>query len=1530
MDVTKANVKNIYQLTPLQEGMLFHALLEADSSAYFQQLSCEIRGHLDLAQFAESWNELVRRHEVLRSVFIHEGTDRPLQIVLKERKVDLTVVDLHQNPRDPAVLIEEFKAAERARPFDLSRDLLLRVAVLSFGSDRYEFIWSHHHIILDGWSVSLLLGELLEIYNATRSGNRPTLAPVTPFSRYIKWLEAKDREASVRFWRTALEGYAQRLGIPFSREKQSENFSEHDTFTFAIEKDATEKLHVLTARLGITLYTALQTAWALLLARYNGVSDVVFGSVVSGRSPEIFGVERMIGNFINTIPVRVKIHPELTFAQLLAQVQQNALAAEPHHYLPLSRVQAESGLHEGLFDTLVAFANYPVETRVDALGDVSKYGFRIGKASHFEQTHYDFDLQFLLTDQLHIRIGYEKHLYDEAQIHRAAKHFRAVLDAMLANECALIGSVDFLTDHERQRILKLLSGPRAPYSTELSLTQLFEQQVRRTPEQVSVKAGALCLSYDELNEQANRLAHQLREAYHIGPDERVGLLLDRDVGMIVGMLAVLKAGGSYVPIEASLPADRIRYVLTNSDCRIVLTSPTTYSLAKEVTTKPIVNLAAIPDGPAADLLPSANGQSLAYVIYTSGSTGHPKGVMIEHHSVVNLVQGLRQHLYAKHEEPLTVALIASYSFDASVQQIFATLLLGHTLVIVDDATKRDGQTLNQFLLEHAVDVIDGTPTLLQLMVQAKGFAEVRQRVKHALIGGEALPWPLLRQIAEVPGVMQISNVYGPTECCVDATAYLVDHVSEHAKNAALIGHPLANVQVVVLDNMGHLADAGISGEICILGPGVGRGYLNDPALTAQKFVHCPFAPQELMYRTADAGRWLPDGSLEFLGRLDSQVKVRGYRIELEEIEHHLRQHPSIARAAVAVQRSAGREEIHAYIVSPSHLTVEELRIHLGRTLPDYMIPARFLQVEDLPRTLSGKLDRNALVHLESEVSLDLGSDYLPPANLVERRLAEVWQDVLGHERVGVNDNYFALGGDSIKAIQLLSRLLRHQLKFAIRDLFRYPTIRSLAPHVVDVTHARMREQDVQHADCPLTAIQAQFFAEHTVEPHRFNHAVLLRARNRLDVDAVRQVFTSLWNLHDSLRLTFHQLSTEGKERSKSWMQRVTAVGEEKREVEVVDLRTSLGALKDMEQHAATLQGSFDLSTGPLLKFVIFRMAEVDRLLILAHHLCLDGVSWRILFEDFIEAYTCALAGQSIQLVRPSDSYTSWAAALSRYSRSTELFAEIPYWRDLERLALTLTSDEERTGAAYYRDLDRISATFSKAETAALLTEVNRAYNTTPEDILLTSLARTLHAWRGCSQTVISLEGHGREDILPGVDVSHTVGWFTSMYPFLLAIDPERNLGYQIKSIKECLRSIPNKGVGYGILRYLTPPDMAERPHFTVQPRLRFNYLGQIDGALDAGLFQFEQALLGEAVSPDALCPVDLDVSGMIVDDRLELTVAYNKIHFAEKALLSFLNEFQRQVRLVISHCQDQKHTELTPTDLSYSKISIDELEDIFS
>lgn len=1530
MDVTKANVKNIYQLTPLQEGMLFHALLEADSSAYFQQLSCEIRGHLDLARFAESWNEMVRRHEVLRSVFIHEGTDRPLQLVLKERKVDLRVVDLRQDPRDPAVLVEECKAAERARPFDLSRDLLLRVVILSFAHDRYEFIWSHHHIVLDGWSVNLLLGELLEIYNATRNGKRSTLAPATPFSRYIKWLEAKDREASARFWRTTLEGYTQRIGIPFSQEKQSENLSEHDTFTFAIEKDVTEKLHALTTRLGVTLYTALQTTWALLLARYNGVADVVFGSVVSGRSPEIAGVERMIGNFINTIPVRVKIQPELTFAQLLVQVQQHALAAEPHHYLPLSRIQADSGLHDGLFDTLVAFANYPVETRVDALSDVSKYGFCIGKVSHFEQTHYDFDLQFLLTDQLHIRVGYAKHLYEEAQIRRVARHFRVVLNAMLENECSLIGAVAFLPDHERQRILTLLSGPRVAYPAELSLTQLFEQQVRRTPDQVAVKAGAICLSYSELNEQANRLAHHLRQVYHLGPDERVGLLLDRDVGMIVGMLAVLKAGGSYVPIEASVPVDRIRYVLTNSACRVVLASPTTYSLAKEVATKAIVNLAAIPEGPVANLSPSANGHNLAYVIYTSGSTGQPKGVMIEHRSVVNLVQGLQRHLYERYEEPLTVALIASYSFDASVQQIFATLLLGHTLVIVDDATKHDGQTLNRFLLDHAVDVLDGTPTLLQLMEQAKGFTEVRQRVKHALIGGEALPWPLLRQIAEIPGTMKISNVYGPTECCVDATAYLVDRVAEHAKNAAPIGHPLANVQVVVLDNMGHLADVGISGEICILGAGVGRGYLNDLALTAQKFVHCPFAPQERMYRTADAGRWLPDGSLEFLGRLDSQVKVRGYRIELEEIEHHLRQHPSIIRAAVAVSRSADREELQAYIVSPSRLTVEELRIHLGRTLPDYMIPARFLQVEDLPRTLNGKLDRNALVNLESEASLALGSDYLSPENPVEQRLAEVWQVVLGHERVGVNDNYFALGGDSIKAIQLLSRLLRHHLKFAIRDLFRYPTIRALAPHVIDVTHARVREQDVQHSDCPLTAIQTQFFAEHTVEPHRFNHAVLLRARNRLDVDAVRQAFTSLWNLHDSLRLTFHQLSAEGKERSKSWVQRVTAVGEEKREVEVVDLRTSLDALKDMEQHAATLQGSFDLATGPLLKFVIFRMAEVDRLLILAHHLCLDGVSWRILFEDFSEAYTCALAGQSIQLVRPSDSYTSWAAAISRYSRSTELFAEILYWRDLERLALTLTSDEESTGAAYYRDLDRLSATFSEAETATLLTEVNRAYNTTPEDILLTSLARTLHVWRGCRQTVILLEGHGREDILAGVDVNRTVGWFTSMYPFMLAIEPERNLGYQIKSIKECLRSIPKKGVGYGILRYLTPPDMAERPHFTVQPRLRFNYLGQIDGALDVELFQFEQASLGDAVSPDALCSVDLDISGMIVNDRLELTVVYNKIRFPEKALLAFLHEFQHQVRLVISHCRDQKHTELTPADLSYSKMSIDELEDIFS
>ena len=1325
---------------------------------------------------------------------------------------------------------------------------------------------------------------------------------------------------------------------------------------FELGTAATAAIDATAARLGVTVPTVMHAAWGYLLARYNDATEVVFGSVVSGRTPELPGIERMVGNFINTIPVQAVIRPEMTVAELLARMHLDAAAAEPHHHAALTRVQAASPLKHDVFGTLVSFANYPVDRGEPSADEAGALGFVVESFSHSEQTHYDVDAQFIPGPNLRVRITFKSEAYERDQIDALAGHFRTIVAALSADEHATLGSVDLLSPAERARLLGnagiagiagLKSRTTYPHVLDPGandsratggLAEAFERQARAEPDRLAVVAGDERLTYRALHDRATQLAQRLAAVCPLQPDDRVGLLLDRGAGLPVGILAALETGGCYVPLEPTLPPERLRYILANAGCRLVLACASTVDRARACTAVPVVDLdeaaaaglkprhyepgdaggseKPFPGGPhtvdrsgGALAPPGAVGDSLAYVIYTSGSTGQPKGVMIEQQSVLNLVDGLRAHVYDRYSGPLRVALVASYGFDASVQQIFAALLLGHTLVIADDTTKRDGAAMNRFLVEHDVDIFDGTPTLLQIMANAEGFDVLRRRARHALIGGEALPAALMRQVVGGGEGLVVSNVYGPTECCVDATACLIDHAPAATAATVSIGKPLANVRVLVLDSMGHLAPVGARGELCIAGPGVGRGYVGDEDLTAAKFVTSPLLGGARLYRTADAARWLPDGTLECFGRLDDQVKVRGFRIELGEIEHHLVRHPAVAQAAaVVVCGTQGEDELHASLVLAAPVGVDALRAHLGESLPDALIPSRFFEAKDLPRTSSGKLDRRALVERGLGDAIEIGSDFATPSSPVEQLIADVWQAVLDHPRVGIDDNYFSLGGDSIKAIQIVSRLLRQNLRVELRDLFRYRTIRSLAPHAVRVDRPVPPRDEATLTTAPLMPAQARFFAEHTVEPGRFQHAVLLDAETRLDPAVVADAFATLRDRHDSLRLTFDPPA-----------QYAAAPGGPPPDVVQFDLRGREDAGSALQDHAATLQASVDLSTGPLFRLAIFRQDERDRLLVVVHHLAIDVVSWRVLIEE-LEAIVRGAALPTL-----THSFLRCAAEIARAAGSGEVTGEREYWDATDARIL---QGDHRAERARYRDQERALATLPPEETAWLLTSVNQAYTTTTEDILLAALARALHAQMGRVETPLTLEHHGRDTGIAGLDASRTVGWFTSLFPFVLAIDPARDLAFHIKATKEAVRAIPHRGMRYGLLRY---GSNANGPASRLpRPDVSFNYLGQIDREAAGAAFRLAAEPIGGGVSPDAECLAEMEISGLVAGGRLQLSIAYNRLRFGAEAMQALATAWRTEIAAAIEHCRHRTGTELTPADLTYSGLSVDELEDMFS
>ena len=1493
MASARTDVENIYPLTPMQQGMLFHALLEPRSQAYFEQLSWRVRGELDVVAFEAAWNALIERHASLRSMFVHEGTDTPLQVVLRSRPIAVARLDLRCVDAERGV--HAYKDADRARPFLLGREPLLRVAVLRLAEDGFEIVWSHHHIALDGWSVGLVIAELLDLYRGLRAGQPAALPTAAPFARFVKWLQGRDQEAAARFWAKRLGRYAERVTIPHTRTGAVPAAEQRGTLSFSLGTACTARLQELAARRGATLAVVLHAIWALLLGRYADTNDVVFGSVVSGRPPEVPDVERIVGNFINTIPVRVHLDRAATFDELVDTMQREAGEAGPHQHAALARVQSAHRLEEGLFGTLVSLANYPVDPRLTGEAGLPDLGFAVEAVTHLEQTHYDLDVQFVPAADLQVRITYAAGRYEPAQVAAIEGHFLAVAEEVTRRAGIRLDQIDILSASERAAIRGTAAPEAAPGPTD-TLVDAFERCAARVPDRIAVVAAGESLTYAELDRRANALAHRLRALVPIEPDAVVAVLAGRGTELAVALLAVLKAGAAYLPLEPSLPRERIAYIVADARCLAVIASGAAVAGARAAVAVPVLD-ARDPDA-RLELAVGAlvRPADLAYVIYTSGSTGRPKGVMIEHHSVVNLVRGLEAHVYERYPGALRVALLASYGFDASVQQIFAALLLGHTLVVVDEATRRDGAALNRFLRESRVDVIDATPTLLGMMARSEGFDAVCGSVRHALVGGEPLPWDLADQVVR-PGGMAVSNVYGPTECCVDATAHLVNRLPGERAGSVPVGAALPNVAVFVVDRAGHLAPRGARGEICIAGRGVGRGYVNDEALTATRFVRLPALGGLRAFRTADAGRVLTDGSIECLGRYDDQVKVRGYRIETGEIEHHLATHPGVEQVAVFVAKGEEGGELHAALVLSTPVTVEALRAHLGEMLPEHMIPSRFLRMDALPRTDSGKLDRKQLATQAAGQALEVGADYAAPSGEIEHALAATWQAVLGTPRVGVDDSYFSLGGDSIKAIQILSRLARQGLRMEIRDLFHHRTIRSLAPFITRAGPAAGAPP--RPAAPQLTAAQARFFAEHLVEPGRFHHAVLLDARGRLDAGGVARAFAAVRDRHEGLRLAFDREP------------RALPAGAPHPYVETVT---------DLPAALPGLLAPFDLAAGNLHRLAIARGAERDRLLVVVHHLCIDGVSWRILIEDLAAALHAA-EGPAAEFMADTDTPFAVAAAVAEYGRAGATRAQLAYWREVESRCSPLV-DAGDIPPARHRDRATITLTLDESGTAELLTHANRAYGTSAEDLLLAAFARALHARFGVTATGLTLESHGRHPLPPGVDASRTIGWFTSLYPFVLAVDPGRDLGHQVKSVKEALRAVPDRGLAYGVLRYLGGAPLGARP------QVSFNYLGQMDADPGAPLAMSPQAVEG-GVHPDAACLAELEVSALALAGYMRLALAFNAARFDIAAMRELLEAWRREIAVVVAFCAGRPQGELTPSDLSYARLSVDDLENLF-
>ncbi|TGN75548.1 amino acid adenylation domain-containing protein [Streptomyces bauhiniae] len=1405
----------VLPVSPLQAGLLFHAVLDSGDEGpdvYTVQVSYDLEGPLDADRLRAAAQGVLDAHENLRSGFRHLSSGRPVAVVprtavLPWRQLDLT---------GAAEADWERLLGQERRRFDPERPPLLRLLLARTGPGRHRLVLSHQHLLLDGWSLPLLTAELWARYE----GRTP--APPAPYRAHLRLLAAQDPAVSAAAWADALAGLAEPTRLaPADPDRAA---AVPHTHTVELDADRTAALEAFARSRGVTLNTLVQAAWGVLLGWLTGRDDVVFGATVAGRSPELAGSEAMIGLFINTVPVRVRLRAQESTAELLARLQDEQSRLIGHQYLGLADIQRATGLGE-LFDTLVVFESYPVADSAED-GEAPRATIR----DHRDSTHYPLAWAVEPAERLRLTAEFRPDLFEAATVRRVTDALAHLLTGMAADPDGPVGRLDLLGPEDRHTVLDRWNDNALPAAERLgTVPELFAAQVAASPDEVAVTDGRTTWTFAELDARTDALA-RLLAGQGAGPERIVALALPRTADHIAAILAVLKSGAAYLPLDPDLPDTRLTGMLTDARPVLILTTEDT---ALPATDTPVLLLDAPTDGlPQAEPTAPAPDHP-AYVIHTSGSTGRPKGVVVTQRGLANLFHSHRHDLHqaarrSTGRDHLRVGHAWSFSFDASWQpQLW--LLDGHALHIADDETRRDPELLAAFIREHGIDFIEVTPSLLARMADS-GLIGPDGDCPLALVGfgGEAVPESLWTRLAALPHTEAV-NLYGPTEATVDA---LVGHVRDSAR--PVVGRAVHHSRAYVLDTALRPVPPGVTGELYLSGPGLARGYLGRPELTAERFVADPFgAPGARMYRTGDLARWTEDGLLEFAGRSDDQVKIRGYRVELAEIEAALDTHPAVAHSVVvAREHRPGIRQLIAYAVPRDGMTVEpaELRAHTAATLPDYMVPAAVVVLDRLPSLSNGKLDRAALP------APTFAGGGRAPENDTERTLRDLFAETLGlpAEGVGTDDDFFAFGGDSIVAMQLVARARTGGLRITPRQVFRHRTVAALAAVAVTLDPGqRHASHDDGTGTVPLTPIM-RALVERGGPFAAYHQAALLRTPADLTEPGLLAVLDALAQRHDMLRARLVRtpapaLHVPPATDARAWLTRADVRGADE---------TALRAT--IARYAGTARDGLDPEGGAMVRAVWFDAGpgEPGRLLILVHHLVIDGVSWRTLLPDLAAAWTAVREGRVPELAPVELSFARWARLLERRAAEPATEDELPWWtRTLAEgagLPLARPLDPARDTVATTRYL---SLTLPTEITEPLLSRAPAAFGAGVNDVLLTAFALAVGDWRarvlGADRpggpVLVDLEGHGREEEIAGdADLSRTVGWFTSVAPVRLDPGPDSTgLEAALSRVREHLAALPAAGIGHGLLRHLNPetgPRLAQLD----DPQIEFNYMGRFD------------------------------------------------------------------------------------------------------
>ncbi|WP_329571195.1 non-ribosomal peptide synthetase [Kitasatospora sp. NBC_01266] len=1510
-------VEDVLPLTPTQAGMLFHGLSQDDSGVYFQQLTFVLEGIADPDALASAWQRVTDRTAVLRGRVLWQDMPEPLLVVQRHAPLPVSRLDWRELSEDERrSRLGDLLDRDRAQGIDLAQAPLQRLVLARVSDTGVRVVWSFHHLVLDGWSLFQVLSDVFACHTALRgsgpeSSATDLLPDRRPFRDYVAWLRERDWVQAERYWQDRLTGLTEATALPWDREpRQSHRAESTQAVRVTVPEATTRALEDLAKSSGLTLNTLVQGAWALLLARQAGRDEVVFGTTVSGRPPELPGSEAMTGLFITTLPTRAAVPDGGTLLDWLHRLQRDQSEDRRFDYVPLTRLRTFTGLPErvALFDSIVVFENYPVDNDLAAA-----HGLRLSGLDGIETTNYPLSLVAYPGAELALRLCYDPQLFDAGTVRRIAEYLTVLLAGMPAGGHRPPARLPLLTAERRSRLLETWNDT-ATERPEGSVAELFAAQVRRTPDAIALEAGPERVSYRELDARAAALAGRLA-ALGVRAERPVGVLMNRSVQLIVAQLALVRTGGVYVPLDGRAPRERLRRMLAEAGADLLLTDEHWERTARELC--PDEGVLCLDDLGTDDLgtdelgcgersAPAVHPDNVQYLMFTSGSTGTPKGVAVRQRDVAALAL---DRAFAGHDR---VLVHSPHAFDAATYEVWVPLLRGGTAVLAPPVDL-DAALVRRAITEQGVRCLWLTVGLFRLLAQEDPGC--LRGAREVWTGGEAVPGAVVdRVLRACPGLIVVDG-YGPTETTTFATRRAF-RAGDALPAVLPIGRPLDNTRVYVLDDAFQPQPPGITGQLYIAGAGLARGYAGRPGESAARYVADPFGPPgERMYRTGDTVRWSEDGELHFVGRADDQIKIRGFRIEPAEIEARLTAHPDVAEAVVSLYEDAGRKRLAAHLVPAEGgalPSATELREHLAADLPDYMLPAAFVAVPELPLTVNGKVDRRRLPAPDWSAAGD--SAYRAPRTETERVLAAIWAELLGADQVGVDDDFFMLGGDSILSIQVVSRARAAGLALTPRDLFRRPTIAALA--AATGTAGSVAGTEPVSGEVGLTPIQHWYLDPEPAHAEFFNQSVVLEVPAEVDPQVLRRALTALWAHHDALRSRF-TIDGDG-----GWHQHCAPADAAAPELlEVCDLSGLDQAAAEQAEARVTAaaHAAFRLDTLPLLTARLFTAAGTRpaRLLLAVHHLLVDGVSWRVLLEDLETAYRQAVAGRPLRLPARTTSVQEWTRRLREHTGNGGFADQRAHWAAVARhCAQPLPVDGE--GGNTMADVRAVTVRLDRERTDDLLRKVPGVYRTRIDDVLLTALGRVLAAWTGRGTVAVGLEGHGREDqVFEDVDLSRTVGWFTTLFPVALQV-PQGDWGAALKSVKEQLRAVPDRGLGYGALRYLARD---ERPAGESDPGISFNYLGRFDwSADDAALVRAVPGGLDGAEAPGTERPHLLDVVARVEDDRLEISWYYSSGRHHERTVSGLADGMLRALEEIVAHCARPAAGGRTPSDFPLARL----------